>query len=150
MTAGRARWIVVFVAMAVSLFVTLAFLWIRLRLGPPNPEVRQYIEENPEVFSTLPGGESEEDRMLDDSIAAARLRLLAGAANRLAPAEREEFRVLREKMERAGREGMARGETRRLLKLESECMRMLTPSELEQWRSTMQRLYRQAQGGADR
>ncbi|UCG42531.1 MAG: hypothetical protein JSU73_11785 [candidate division WOR-3 bacterium] len=150
MTLRRVRWILVFGLLAASFFVTLAFLWIRIRLGPPNPEVRKYIEENPEVFSTLPQGDSEEDRGLDDSIAAARLRLLARAAPRLPLAEQGELLALREKMEKPGRKGVTRGEMRRMLELESECMRLLTPTELEEWRSTMQRLHGQAEGSAGR
>ena len=150
MTAGRVRWILVFVTLASAVVVTGVFMSIRVRLGPPNPEVRQYIEENPEVLSTLPQGASERDRALDDSIAAARQRLLGGAAHRLPLAEHDEFLALQEKMAQKGREGMTRGEMRRMLKLESECMKLLNPTELEEWRSTMQRLHGQARGSADR
>jgi hypothetical protein len=146
----RGRLLFPFAALAVAFLVTLAFLWVRVRWGPPNPEVRQYIEENPEVLSTLPRNEPGEAWALDDSIAAARQRLLAGAALRLPPAERDEFLALQERMSGAGGDSMTRGETRRLLELEAKCKRLLTPGELEEWLLAVQRLSGQAGEGTER
>ena len=146
----RGRLLVPATALAVVLLVTLAFMWVRARWGPPNPQVRQYIEENPEVLSTLPRAESAGTRALDDSIAAARQRLLSGAALRLPPAARDEFFALRDRKAGAGGDGMSRAETRRMLELEGECMRLLTPRELEEWRRTLRRLSERVGGSTGR
>jgi hypothetical protein len=45
---------------------------------------------------------------------------------------------------------MTRAELRRMLELDNKCMTLLTQTELEEWRLTMQRLSERAEVDADR
>jgi len=122
MALKRLSWILAFTAAGLLFFVSLAYLVIRSRLGPPNPAVRQYIEENPEVLTTLPQGVSEEARALDDAVEETRRQLLAKATPRLPLHEQDEALALRERRTEVGPAGMTRAETRRLLELDNKCM----------------------------
>jgi hypothetical protein len=150
MALKRWRWILIFAAVGLLFLVSWGYLVIRSRLGPPNLAVRQYIQENPEVLTTLPQGASEDTRALDDAVEEARKQLLAKATPRLPLHEQEEALALREKKLKAGRYGMTRAETRRLLELDNKCMALLTPAEQQEWRLTMRRLAEQVERGENR
>lgn len=145
------RWHSILVVASVVLVVVVGrtCMMLRIRRSLPPPVVREYIKENPEVLKTLPQGVSEETRALDDSVEAARSRLLAGATHHLPRSERDEVLALREKMSEVGRRGMTSREFRRLLELDNKCLRLLTPAEQQEWRLTMQRLSEQAERSTD-